>query len=203
MNKNAYKTAILGLSLAFLANAPLALAATVSPSQTSDSGATLTLTCIDPDNNYFAIFAPDGNGAGFTGSCVNPSLDFYFTTNSMTPTIGTYSVVECAISDPDFGTCINAATLAEAQGSTASVGSTGHFTLCNGSCPAGGGALTAIFPAYAQKIGTEIAQGLGALFLILAGLIGLGILIGYTKKWIGWKDGMRAFKASHKGATKF
>jgi len=47
------------------------------------------------------------------------------------------------------------------------------------------GGLASIFPAFTGQIGEELAPGFILLFVVLAGIIGLAILIMYTKRWIG------------------
>lgn len=44
-----------------------------------------------------------------------------------------------------------------------------------------------IFGTFVDNIGSILSDNLGAVLLVAAGLIGLGILIHYVRKWVGRK----------------
>jgi len=47
--------------------------------------------------------------------------------------------------------------------------------------------VTSIFSSFVADIGTNLANNLPTVLVVAAGLIGLGILIHYVRKWIGRK----------------
>jgi len=51
----------------------------------------------------------------------------------------------------------------------------------------GTGAVTSIFTTYTGNIGTNLSNNLPLVLAIVAGLIGLGMLVHYVRRWIGRK----------------
>jgi len=47
--------------------------------------------------------------------------------------------------------------------------------------------VTSIFSAFVGDIGTNLTNNLPVVLAVAAGLIGLGILVHYVRKWIGRK----------------
>lgn len=47
--------------------------------------------------------------------------------------------------------------------------------------------VSSIFGAFVSDIGTNLTNNLPAVLVVAAGLIGLGILVHYVRKWIGRK----------------
>jgi len=165
----------------------LAFAQTAAPASSIDPNQLVTITCT-LGTNLWSIYdttgaaVSTGNGCqGYGGgdNTINGGVVTYtFTVN------GNYTLVECNILTDD-GSCQNALTLSLAEASPYIVG-TGTFVF---GIPPGDESvnIVAAFPTLTNSVADILTYNTGLILAILAGLIGLGILVRYVMRWIGKK----------------
>jgi len=153
----------------------LALAISVSPT-TIVAGDLITITCSSESNFVNAYDEEDVYGTTF--DCLPESLTNINYSNEVPNSTNnhTYHIVELTVAS--INEPIN---YPEVLSYEEVVGET-SFTLGEEN------QISNIFPAFTTQIGEELDIGLKYIFALLAGMIGLGILIIYVRKWIGWHN---------------